>query len=262
MHKATKTKLKLGQINFINCLPINYPISKLNLDDYEFTDASPAELNKALRERLIDIAPISSYEYLSNKDSYDLIPGISISSRIEADSVLLFVRGDLKQVEKIHITDKSATSINLLKVLLSKTYSLNLSAVEFISFDQDSEDYQVKLLIGDEALKADKKAYDKVLDLGKEWHELTELPMVFGLWAANKGFSQKELKNLSSFLAEMRDKGLNEDFPDIIVEAFRRTGLAKSTLTRYFDNLDYNFTEQHQKSLELFETYLRQGKLL
>lgn len=264
MHKATNTKLKIGQINFINCLPIDYPMSKVALQAYEYYSASPSELNAALREGEISLAPISSYEYLSHKDLYDLIPGVSISSKTVADSVLFLFRGKLEDKKKIYLTDKSASSVNLLKLLLVKKYKLKLDAIEFVTFSTDSEDYEAKLLIGDEALKANKQGYTEVLDLGKEWFELTNLPMVFGLWTASKklGFTETELNKLGNFFSEMRDKGLNEYFPDIIIEAFKKTGLPKSTLTQYFNNLDYSFTEKHRASLELFELMLVKENLL
>lgn len=265
MHKVTRTSFKtvLGQINFINCLPVNYPISKLDLGAFEFKNASPAELNQALREGEVDIAPISSYEYLSNKDLYDLIPGISISSKIQADSVLFFYKGRLEELKEIFITDKSATSVNLLKLILVKSHGLELENIKFTKISKDSNDYKAKLLIGDEALKAKKDSYT-VLDLGEEWFKLTKLPMVFGLWTASRKseFSEDELAKFSAFFCEMRDQGLGEDFPDIIIEAFKKTGLAKATLTQYFKNLDYNFTDTHKESLELFERMLIKEGLL
>lgn len=265
LHKATRTNFKtvLGQINFINCLPVNYPVSKLELDSFEFKDASPAELNLALREGSVDIAPISSYEYLSHKDLYDLIPGICISSKVQADSVLFLYQGELQELKEIFITNKSASSVNLLKLLLVKVYGLKLEEIKFTKITSDSNKYTNKLLIGDEALKTTKESYT-VLDLGEEWFKLTGLPMVFGLWTASRQaeFSKEELDKFGGFFCEMRDQGLGEDFPDIIIEAFKRTGLSKASLTQYFNNLDYNFTERHKESLELFETYLREEKLL
>lgn len=258
------SKLKMGRINFINCLPIDYPLSQINNEAYDFRDASPAELNKQLRKNEINIAPISSYEYLSHKDIYQLIPKVSISSRNQADSVLFFYRSELNNLKQIYLTNKSATSINLLKLVLIKKYGLNLDRIDFVGFDVNSTDYQAKLLIGDEALKEKKENYEKVLDLGSEWFEITQLPMVFGLWTANKnlGFSNEEVENLGCFLAEMRNKGLNELFPDIVIEAYKRTGLPKSLLTSYFNNLDYRFNNEHKNSLEYFEKLLAENNLL
>ncbi len=256
--------LKVGQINFINCLPINLPLAKLGLGDkieYEIFNSVPAVLNQKLSLGELDIAPISSYEYLQNKEKYQYLDGISISSKIEADSVLFFCDLDFWQKEKkiIHVTNKSATSVNLLKVLLKELYKFDLSQIRFEIFDED-ERYDAKLLIGDEALQKDKSQYEEVIDLGAKWHELTGLPMVFGLWTVNKNselFKSPELFNfVNQRFLELRDMGFNEFYPDMIIEAYKETGLSRTLLKNYFKNLDYGFTDKHKKSLELFESYL------
>jgi chorismate dehydratase len=257
-------KINIGQINFINCLPVNLPLERLGLGDdieYEIFDATPAILNQKLSCGELDIAPISSYEYLINKDKYQYLDGIGISSKKEADSVLFFC--DLafwsNPNKVIHVTNKSATSVNLLKILLKELYKFDLSQIRFEVFDLNQK-YSAKLLIGDEALQEDKTQYEDVIDLGAKWFELTGLPMVFGLWTINNKselFKNQELvKELNERFLELRDKGLNEFYPDIIIEAFIKTGLSRTILKKYFANLDYCFSDKHKESLGLFESYL------
>jgi chorismate dehydratase len=253
-------QLKFGKINFINCLPIDYPMTLNPNFNGHVIEGSPTKVNQALREALIDIAPISSYEYLSNKKLYDRIPGISISSKLKADSVMFFYNQDIEPGSKIYLTDKSASSVNLLKIILNKKFYLNLEDLDFEFFAENSTDYSAKLLIGDEALKEDKSKYQKYLDLGTAWYELTQYPMVFGLWTASKksNLSQVDIENLADFFAELRDAGLNQYLPDVIIKAYERTGINKLTLKEYFHNLDYTFTEDHEQSLILFDKYLQE----
>lgn len=258
-----KQTISLGQINFINCLPVNLPLQKLGLGenvDYEILNTVPAVLNQKLNSGELDIAPISSYEYLSNQDKYKYLDGISISSKIEADSVLFFCDLEFWQKPKklVHITDKSATSVNLLKVLFKEFYKFDLDEIEFVKFSENAR-YDAKLLIGDEAMKEDKTGYEEVIDLGAKWYEFTGLPMVFGLWTVNKSsnlFQDPDLFDLiNKRILELRDRGLNEFLPDVIIEAFRETGLSKTVLRKYFNNLDYSFTDKHKESLALFESF-------
>lgn len=257
--------IKLGQINFINCLPINLPLERLGLGDkieYELFDSVPAILNQKLSSGELDIAPISSYEYLSNKEKYQYLDGISISSKKEADSVLFYCNLDFwaKKKKIIHLTNKSATSVNLLKVLLKELYKLDLSEISFEVFDKN-KNYDAKLLIGDEALKENKTKYEEVIDLGDKWHELTGLPMVFGLWTVNKNsqiFKDQEFYGeINKKFLELRDIGFNDFYPDMIIEAYRETGLSKTILKKYFNNLDYSFSDKHKQSLDLFESYIK-----
>ncbi len=266
MHKTT-AMLKIGQINFINCLPVNLPIERNGFGElghkYEFEifNSIPVELNHKLASGELDLAPISSFEYLRKKEYYQYLDGISISSKTKADSVLFFCDLDFwsKENKVIHVTNKSASSVNLLKIILKEHYKFDLNQIRFEVFDL-SQKYDAKLLIGDEALREDKTSYEEVIDLGEKWHELTGLPMVFGLWTVHKDseiYKNPDLfKKINDYFLEMRELGFNDLYPDMIIEAFKTTGLNKALLKKYFNNLDYQFTDRHKESLDLFEQYI------
>lgn len=271
--------LRLGEISFINCLPINYALSRCDARPFpiERVNSFPADLNQKLRNLELDLAPISSFEYLKNQDRYQLLDDISISSTQDADSVLLFIKGasgDLFMTKNIFVTNKSASSVNLLKIILVKKYGYNYrdnafynskgDLVSFTSFDQNSSQMNIKLLIGDEALVENSQVheYETVLDLGREWYEISGgLSMVFGVWALNRESNLNQYE-LSAFFSRLKESGLNEYLPDVIVEAYKQTGLAKSVLMKYFNDLNYDFTEKHQASLDLFEKCLRELELI
>ena len=258
--------LKLGQINFINCLPVNMPLARKGLSsiagkfEYEIIEGPPSKLNEMLKNGELDLAPISSYEFLKNRDLYQNLEGISISSKKQADSVLFFCDLEFwnKENKVIHITDKSATSVNLLKIILEKSYGLDISKIEFLKFSENKR-YDAKLVIGDEALQ-EKEPYEEVIDLGTKWFELTNLPMVFAVWAVNKNSAlyqdPKLFKAFNEEIAIFKNQSLDELYPDMIIEAYKVSGLSKTLLKQYFRNLDYNFNEKHQESLKLFSQFL------
>jgi chorismate dehydratase len=272
--QENKHKIKLGQINFINCLPVNLPfqICKQSFDsrfEFSLTEGVPSVLNTSLRQNLIDIAPISSFEYLTNKALYALVPGLSITSFEQADSVILCLKKNLpiREVKEIFLTNKSASSVNLLKILLQEYWHLDLSSIKFTVFNEDPGDCSAKLLIGDEALKQKFLHNDfDAIDLGTIWHEYSSLPMVFGLWTFNiKADCYLDLSmrdSIINLLNSCRDQGLDKFFPDLIVEAYRQTGLPKKILANYFKNLNYDFNSSHQKGLDYYEKKLRECNLI
>ncbi|MDA1020624.1 MAG: menaquinone biosynthesis protein [Cyanobacteria bacterium] len=273
-----KQLLRLGSINFINCLPVNYKSADLFEDSFELIESSPSDLNRMLRVAELDLAPISSYEYLLNKPLYTKVDGISISTKEQAQSVILFIKDGIEtltQAREIFVTAKSASSVNLLKIVLVKNYGFKHQAghifnpagkqVEFICFSENNDQMPIKLLIGDEAL-LDCHALGarndvNMVDLGTEWYQLTALPMVFGLWVINKN-SGLQQDTISKILIAKKNKSLTVDYPDMIIEAYRQTGLSKQVLQRYFAVLDYDFEQRHQSSLDLFESYLGELNLL
>lgn len=268
---ATKVcKCRLGQIDFINTLPIDYPLHKFLREknpDFDFTIFCqvPSVLNKMLFNSELDLAPISSIEFLRHQDFYKRLANLSISSLKEADSVGFFSNKPItdfkKKPEPIYLTNQSETSINLFKLLLAKKYGFNLSELEFKSFGDDHHELENKLLIGDEALIEERNKWEFFMDLGLEWYEFTNgLPMVFGLWTARKEYELKS--ELIQLLDNFKTQGLGELLPDVIVAAYAKTGISKKDLYRYFSRLNYDFTNEHKKSLDLFQAYLLDLKLL
>ena len=212
--------IHIGQISYINCLIFNYPL-KLLLDknekllysiknfsllkeknyDLKVTEGVPSKLNELLREAKLDIAPISSFEFLRHNNNckenekYKLIPNASISSIGKVRSVIFFSNTRPEELNTVNLSNESASSVALLKILLKEKYSKNLSELEFKVFEGYGEDLDNKLLIGDKALeKIQRHKYKYAFDLGEEWYKFTNnLPMVFGLWAHRLNDSNAKL---------------------------------------------------------------------
>lgn len=263
MNKETitaKQTVNLGQVSFINCLPFNYALKKYleneeNKFEFKCTAAPPSVLNKKLYHKELDLAPISSYEYLLHQNNYKLVPEYSISSNSSVDSVLFLSKVELSKLRTVYLTNKSASSVALLKVLLNKKYGLKNLEYKVVENLIEVEE-ENKLLIGDDALIEKQSKYQLTLDLGKEWFEFTGLPMVFGVWAYNKDFEYNN--DLNKLFQELKQDGLNKYFPDVVIESYIKSGLPKETITKYFDNLNFDFTEKHKESLDLFESYIKE----
>jgi chorismate dehydratase len=285
--------IKLGEISYINCEIFNYPLNKIihsqNLKNEEneasqdafkikISTGVPSHLNKLFAEGLIDAAPISSFAYLSIKEHCKLLKRISISAFGKVKSVLFFSTQNLKELKslqkeglqpQIYISEESASSVGLLKILLAEKYSLDINNIEFVRFSGRGEGLANKLLIGDKALleanqlshDAEVTNYQHVYDLGEEWFDLSNgLPMVFGLWA-HKLNPQKE-KFLQEIILTAKTMGLNQDLDKIIDITHSKTNLQKNVLSNYFQTLNYDFTDEHIQGLALYESYLNKWALI
>ena len=110
----------MGRIEFVNCFPLycHFEEELAGLGyEAEIIEGTPAELNSLLARGEIDIALPSSIEFARHADRWALLPGISISSFGAVDSIQLFTQIPRAQLESIALTEKSATSVCLLKVL-------------------------------------------------------------------------------------------------------------------------------------------------
>src|ERR687892_1893153 len=133
----------------------------------------PTELNEALLDGEIDVAPISSIEYARNADRLRLLPRLCVSSEGAVDSIQLVSRIPLEQVRSVAVTPESATSAVLVKVLLPEA--------EHVPFAEPAD---ARLLIGDAALRSAFEDPTPHHALGKLWLDKTGLPRVFAFWAA------------------------------------------------------------------------------
>ena len=258
------TSLRLGQVDFINCLPINLPIElgeiKINAN---IINAVPSKLNQKILSGEIDIAPVSSLAYLNNKDKLTPISELCIASNGPADSVLLFSQFPIEELDgaKIALTYASATSNKLLEIILKKFLKVNATFdTKNVGLSELSKDYPAALFIGDHALAEFSKMPRNIFiyDLGSLWKKHTGLPMVFGIWVVRKEILAKypkEIEIIASDLKKSKEIGLTTMFNKVIKKAQEKVLISKDFYSTYFQHLSYEFTEEYKSGLELFENY-------
>jgi len=254
---------RVGHIQFINCLPLYYGLVKNGvLLDVELTKATPTELNRDLVEGRLDISPISSIEYARNHRELILLPDPVVGADGEVRSIILVSKLPLEELEEktIALTNTSATSQVLLRILLKMKYGLNcrffVSPPELGAMLLEAD---AALLIGDPALRAYFRPYPDLYhyDLGVLWKEMTGLPMVFAVWAARRDFVDKnpglawEIYN--AFHHSML-YSLNH-VQEIAKHASRWESLDTEMLQEYFLGLEFQFGTRQQAGL--MEYYCR-----
>ena len=155
--------------------------------------------------------------------------------------------------KKVHLTPNSATSISLLKVLFALRFKIEPLYVDKRPFDEKED--TARLLIGDEALLQNKKdTFPYVYDLATLWQDWQGMPFVFGAWSIHQNAFGKELRNeLCEFLAEV-NLSVNEFRNDSenalsLWKSHYPVELASDDLQKYFNALDYTFTDERKKSL-------------
>ncbi|MBI3591229.1 MAG: menaquinone biosynthesis protein [Candidatus Melainabacteria bacterium] len=259
------TPLRLGQVDFINCLPINFPIElgEVKINTKLINDV-PRKLNELILKCDIDIAPISSLTYIENKDKLVPIGDLCISSNGPADSVLLFSHFPIEELHgaKIALSPASATSNKLLEILLKEFLKIDAS-YKIEAFHEtllESKDYSACLFIGDHALlEFSKKPRDLfIYDLGSLWKKHTGLPMTFGVWVVRKEALTnfpKEVETIIAKLKESKEIGLGKLFDKVIKKAQEKVLISTEFYNTYFHHLSYEFTNECKKGLSIFENY-------
>ncbi len=227
--------IRLGRIGYVNMAPVFYRLDA----EVEEVVGVPTELNRALLEGEIDVAPISSIEYARNADRLRLLPKLCVSSEGAVDSIQLVSRLPLDAVQTIAVTPESATSVALTKVLLPEAEHVPLEAPA-----------DATLLIGDAALKSAFEDPTPHHDLGRMWLERTGLPMVFAVWAAREPVVDGLPELEKALVASVRLARAEPE--NLAFESSERYGYPAGFLARYFEKLRYKFGPRERAGLYTF----------
>jgi chorismate dehydratase len=264
-----KKPIRIGQINFANAWPIfyNFPHDQFKAE-VEFISQVPTSLNQALAKNEIDMAAVSSFAYGEDHSQYLLFPNLSVSAFGEVQSLLLFHQRPISELGqgKVALPTTSATSVNLLKILLSKFYGIRPQyQYAAPSLNDMMKHADAALLIGDDAIKAKwTNASYKVTDLGEMWRRATGKWMSFAVWAVRKQVVQEQPELVARiYKAFLYSKQLSlSNLKPLIAEAQQTIGGNEAYWQRYFTQLKYDFASEQWEGLQLYYDYAYELGLL
>jgi len=234
---------RVGSVKALNTVPLTRGIED------QVVYATPARLAEMLRRDELDAALVSIVEPLFN-DRYDILDGVAIASLGEVKSVLLAYRKPLEQAREIFCDTASLTSVTLLKVLLAER-GMKPEFKPLASYAVAKEKDFV-LLIGDAALDFLFAPHPhEIFDLGTAWHELTQLPFVYAVWALRRGIENRELRRQ---LHQAKDFGL-DTLDHIILE---RTDYTEDFRKDYLGwHIHYHLGSDEKRGIARFMELLR-----
>lgn len=263
--------IRLGSIEFINSLPVDHGVASGEIPFHgNVVSGTPAELNQKLIKSELDISPVSAFFYAEHQKDFLMFPDLSISSLSGVESVLLFSRLKLRNLEGavITITGQGRTTPALFEMISWLRYGFRPRfRTSKIPLSDIPKDADAMLLIGDEALIAKQHLKDsniEIIDLAAEWRKWTKHPIVFAVWAVRRDFFKSEPQKVfeaHSALLQSRDWGLKN--LDMIYHASeRKTGLPRAVLQSYFSRLSYGLDEELQSGMRLYFDYAVKCRLL
>lgn len=236
---------RLGIVSYANVAPLHYRLEPWG-DEIEFVYGVPSELNRMLLAGEIDLTLISSIEFLRWRDRLTALPDFSIATLGPVYSVMLFHWRPVDELDgaRIAVTTESATSVQLLRVLLE---GRGIDA-ELVPVAPDLEsmlrEHDAALLIGDKALveAVNRRTVDGrqplVSDLGEAWYRQTRLPFTFAVWASLK--DNPPSRTLVGKLREAREHGLGV-LHEVACHESPIRSVSVPVMQRYLSNFRYYF---------------------
>jgi chorismate dehydratase len=227
--------IRLGRISYLNMAPVFH---RLDADVVEVLGV-PTELNAALMDGQVDVAPISSIEWARNARELLLLRRLCVSSEGAAGSIQLVSETPFSDIRRVATTPESATSVVLTRVLLPYA--------ELVAPEEDAD---ARLLIGDAALRSAFEDATPHYDLGRLWLERTGLPMVFAVWACPDP-PPAGISDLEEALVESVKRARREA-PWLARQAAEEYGYPAGWVARYFEQLRYSFGPRERSGLRHF----------
>jgi chorismate dehydratase len=231
--------LRIGCVKYLNARPlIRGWLGQVDFDH-------PSALCKRLADGELDVALVSSFEFLRNP-IYRIVNDVSISSVGPVYSVVVAHSGDISGIDEIELDPAAETSTNLLQCLLAE---LNLAPRFSRTSTSSITDRRARLLIGDQAIRFRQHHIEefRFWDLGEQWNKLVDLPFVYALWLIRPEVI--EAKRIASRLRKLRDENLAR-IDDLIGE---EKDFGHDFCHRYYrKNLRFSFREKEREGLSEF----------
>jgi aminodeoxyfutalosine synthase len=242
----------IGKIPYLNSVPF---YARLEKRDFRILPVVPRRMGMLGALGEIDAGPFSLMDYLRQEDALELM-GWCIATRDQVKSVMLFSKGGWRDLEgrRIGITDDTATSVQLLHVLLAKKYGVHAVLERLHQGVNAYDGLDAVLLIGDEALRRNKhglEGFDLVYDLAREWYEWQKLPFVFAVWARRRSLPSAVKEELGRLL-EQSLESVGGDFVPVAGSHGRRIGLTDQETQEYLSGFNYSLGEREREAIAVF----------
>lgn len=249
--------IRIGHNPNTNMLPIFHFLPQRNTIIENIT-AEPAGHNAMLADGKIDMAPISLFSYGEHWQDYFVLPNLTVSARGRIGSILLFSKVPLADLQgkTIALTGVSATSANLVKILLHKYYRVCPAYITMTSdLSKMLKKADAALLIGDSAIRAAAGQPDYLIyDLGEEWFKFTGCTMTYAVWAFPKKLvieRPHEVIAVYNLLRKAKEQALNH-IEEIVNVSIGMLGGSKTFWQEYFERIYYGINQEYLNGLKTY----------
>ncbi|HTP12229.1 MAG TPA: aminofutalosine synthase MqnE [Bacteroidota bacterium] len=251
----------VGKIPFFNSVPF---YERLEKRQFKILPVTPRRMGVLARQGALDAGLFSLMDFVRQKDAFEMLP-YCIATRDHVKSVMLFSNCGWRDLDGkvIGITDDTATSVHLLKVLLTKKYGVRATFRRLHSGVNDLDRFDAVLLIGDEALRANKhglNGFELCFDLATEWYDWQNLPFVFAVLAVRKSLDEAQKRELGEIMRKSLES-CEDELDAVGVIHAKRIGLAPEEAADYLRCFTYKLGERELEAIDLFRSLVPELEL-
>jgi chorismate dehydratase len=237
---------RIGAVSYLNTRPLLLGFAQEGFKNrIDLVKSYPANIAEDLLAGQIDIGlvPVAIVPELSNPH---IVSKYVLGTNGAVASVALFSEVPIHQIKSIYLDYQSRTSVQLLKILLTEYWKVE---VDFLLATEGYIDQisgtTAGVIIGDRALENLSK-YPYVYDLGLAWKQHTGLPFVFAAWVANQPIP-------SEFMAAFdAANGYGLAHLDEVIALIPAQEQVYDLHKYYTENISYVYDEEKKQGLARF----------
>lgn len=244
--------IKVGRVGYLNFEPFYVDMERrgLTLQSIELNQVAQAIMDGELSGGPVPLT--DSFEM----GAYAIpVSGFCLAAASRSGSNLFYSKKPIDEMEggKVAVAEVDPTTVQLLRVLLNKKYR-----IKSIHLVTTQEEHDGLVISGDAALRRRRgmRGYPHRLDLGEEWHLLTNLPFVFARWMVRKDVDTKDTLLLEDTLYVGLEEGVDSLYH--LSEPRDHLLMLVRDVVEYIIGYRYFVGLSEQKSIDLFHTYCDQ----
>jgi chorismate dehydratase len=238
-------EVKVSVVSYLNSQPFVYGLQHFPPSGMQLSSDIPSECARKLLsgEADIGLVPVAVLKELSE---YHILSNYCIGADGPVDSVKLYSRVPLSEIETIVLDYQSRTSVALTKILAAEFWKINPRWVAAeAGFEKNISGSTAAVVIGDRTFAMNGR-FEVEKDLPEEWKQLTGLPFVFAVWASRNNpdtaFESAFSKSLAAGLAAMNEVIEQQQ------KAYPQTDVRKYLTA----SISYDLTPAKREAMNLF----------
>ena len=242
--------IRVGRIPSLDAEPFYFDMARRGI---ELVDVMPNELVAAIEEGELHAGPVPLADSFRLDDRVEPIAGFCLAATGAARSLCLYSRVPVEELgdADIAVTDDANAYLPLLQVVLGLGYGVRPGPTVTLQ-----EDHQALLLAGNQALRLRRGArgYPHRYDLGQEWKQLTEFPLVYARWVVRRDLDPKD----AALLEDTLYVGLEDGVDALYHLADPREDLLMlpRDIVEYVQGLKYYVGMTEQRAIERYRQCL------
>ena len=250
--------LKVGALHFTNAYPLFFALHKKIIpNDLTISWGTPIEINDMLNCGEVDVAMISSVDFLNHRFSYILLADLGIAGTEKIVSVRLFFKGKNPNLHNspLYVPALSATSAHLIQKICAHFWHIKPHIQPYPCTTKELFDQPHPfLLIGDLCLEHHDQQSHSSIDLAKVWHDATKKSFIFAVVATRNDAFQRAPDEIRDFHRLLEDsyRWARNNIDVIVKRAVQKTKRSEPFMLKYYSTIEYRLMSKHFHGLDYF----------